>query len=628
MALSQNVVINFLTKFDKKGLQRATKELKGFDKVIASSKFATKAALVTAGIASAYALDRLAKSSVRAALEQERLDKSVEQSLTSINELGSLASVKTLIADLQRATNITEDQLTPALNGLIISTGNLDKAQNLLSVAIDTSKGSGVDLLSVTDALGKANRGQFRALGQLGLGFNAVTAEEMGLAEITDYLTLKFGGAAKRATETFGSKLDDLKISAGEAQENLGQGFITAAEIIMGSSNSTDVFGAKLELLGLNGGYILIGIADKVVKIQDKFDGLSKKINSDPILKFFFGSAKSIPVLGGWIEGFRGLAEDGKRIAETSKETVEQTEEQKAAAAKLAALQAKFDKFAAAALDKQKKLTKEKAAQAALDKKKAELESMFDLDRINLQAALSRKLSAEDELRVKILQKLADGTKAAVDEAQKYADVLKVIEDGQITTAEVEMLAKKWGMTTIEVLLYLSGLFAANDELRKMLALMDDLSKKKFPKPEVSTDISSFGSGIQQAILTGANPIAYGEQVRKDLLKKLGSTDPTGSGAAASGRLSAQAVDYYQKLLDIPRMAEGGIVNRPTMAMIGEAGSEAVIPLDRMGSMGTKVVVNVQGSVISEGQLQSVIQDVLYNLNRTGAVTQLANLGR
>ena len=190
------------------------------------------------------------------------------------------------------------------------------------------------------------------------------------------------------------------------------------------------------------------------------------------------------------------------------------------------------------------------------------------------------------------------------------------------------MLAKKWGMTTIEVLLYLSGLFAANDELRKMLALMDELSKKKYPKPEVSTDISSFGTGIQEAILTGANPITYGEQVRKDLLKKLGSTDPTGSGAAASGRLSAQAVDYYQKLLDIPRMAEGGIVSKPTMAMIGEAGAEAVIPLDRMGSMGTKVVVNVQGSVISEGQLQSVIQDVLYNLNRTGAVTQLANLGR
>jgi hypothetical protein len=608
MALSQNVVINFLTKFDKKGLQKATKELKGFDKFIASSKFATKAALVTAGLASAYALDRLAKSSVRAALEQERLDKSIEQSLSSINELGSLGSVKTLIADLQTATNITEDQLTPALNGLIISTGDLGKAQDLLSVAIDTSKGSGVDLLTVTDALGKANRGQFRALGQLGLGFNAVTAEEMGLADITDYLTLKFGGAAKRATETFGAKLDDLKISAGEAQENLGQGFITAAEIIMGSSNSTDVFGAKLELLGLNGGYILIALADKVNKIQESFSGLSKKISSDPILKFFFGTAKSIPVLGGWIEGFRGLAEDGKRIAETSKETVEQTEEQKAAAAKLAALQAKFDKFAAAALDKQKKLTKEKAAQAALDKKKAELESMFDMDKINLQAALSRKLSGEDELRVKLLQKLADGTAKAVDEAQRYADVLKVIEDGQITTAEVEMLAKKWGITTVEVLLYLKALFAANEELRKMLGLLDDLAKKKLPQP------------------TGA-PTMFDPGYFQDLGQKLvGTLGYTGMSAA---EISAERYkESGAGRRGIPFMAEGGVVSKPTIAMIGEGGAEAVIPLDRMGSMGTKVVVNVQGSVISEGQLQSVIQDVLYNLNRTGAVTQLANLGR
>ena len=78
----------------------------------------------------------------------------------------------------------------------------------------------------------------------------------------------------------------------------------------------------------------------------------------------------------------------------------------------------------------------------------------------------------------------------------------------------------------------------------------------------------------------------------------------------------------------IPLMAEGGIVTKPTLAMIGEAGSEAVIPLDKMGSMGTTVNVNVAGSVISEGQLQSVIQDALYILNRSGAVTQLTNLGR
>jgi hypothetical protein len=98
--------------------------------------------------------------------------------------------------------------------------------------------------------------------------------------------------------------------------------------------------------------------------------------------------------------------------------------------------------------------------------------------------------------------------------------------------------------------------------------------------------------------------------------------------AGSSARYTAQAIDYFQKLFDVERMAEGGIVNSPTFALIGEAGSEAVIPLDKMGGMGTTVNVNVAGSVISEGELQSVIQDALYNLNRSGSVTQLTNLGR
>jgi len=92
-----------------------------------------------------------------------------------------------------------------------------------------------------------------------------------------------------------------------------------------------------------------------------------------------------------------------------------------------------------------------------------------------------------------------------------------------------------------------------------------------------------------------------------------------------SGELTRRGLNQIAP--DMP-MAEGGIVTKPTRALIGEAGAEAVIPLDRMGSMGATVNVNVAGSVISEGQLQSVIQDVLYNLNRTGAVTQLSNLGR
>jgi len=64
----------------------------------------------------------------------------------------------------------------------------------------------------------------------------------------------------------------------------------------------------------------------------------------------------------------------------------------------------------------------------------------------------------------------------------------------------------------------------------------------------------------------------------------------------------------------IPRLADGGIVTSPTLALIGEAGPEAVVPLDRAGGIGTTyVTVNVTGvsgaevvkALESQGYLQA-----------------------
>lgn len=51
----------------------------------------------------------------------------------------------------------------------------------------------------------------------------------------------------------------------------------------------------------------------------------------------------------------------------------------------------------------------------------------------------------------------------------------------------------------------------------------------------------------------------------------------------------------------IPFMADGGIVTGPTTAVIGEAGPEAVIPLDRLGSMGgMNVTINMPAGADGE----------------------------
>jgi hypothetical protein len=625
MALSQYVAINFLTKFDKKGLERATKELKGFDKVVATGSFRLRAFAKAGGVAAAAGLALFTKRSIEAALAQERLDKQLQLSLRSLDEEFRFPEVKGFLDSLERATNITGEQLVPAFRKLVSQTGDLQSAQFLLSTALDTSAATGADLNSVLDAINKAAVGNYKSIVSLGIGFTTAEAKAAGFTKIIQSLD-KYQGAAEKQTETFSGQLKSFQISAGKATETLGLGFLTAGAYITGAQGKLDVFGATLESTATQFTDILVGSAKS---FGDK--GLGGYLDLALVaLEGLVGESVTLQKLekeGIEVRNQRLLQERG--YLGLSQLTIDALEQQRLYGKKELTTEQILQKIQKDILAREKAMTKEKRAQEALDKKKAQLEAMFDLDRINLQAALSRKLSGEDELRVKILQKLADGTSKAVDEAQRYVDVLKVIEDGQITTGEVEMLAKKWGVTTTEVLIYLRTLFAANDELRKMLALLDEIGKKKMPvgmtfqyQQQQFQQITS--PRFQESVLTGEAPNVLGQQVFEDLRKE----GLNAAMAGSSARYTAQAVDYYQRLFDIPRMAEGGVVNQPTLALIGEAGSEAVIPLDKMGGMGTNVVVNVAGSVISEGELQSVIQDALYNLNRSGAVTQLTNLGR
>jgi hypothetical protein len=62
---------------------------------------------------------------------------------------------------------------------------------------------------------------------------------------------------------------------------------------------------------------------------------------------------------------------------------------------------------------------------------------------------------------------------------------------------------------------------------------------------------------------------------------------------------------------NIPELANGGLVMQPTLALVGEAGPEAVVPLDRMGQMGGNVTINVNG-----GDPNAIV-DALRRYNRT-----------
>ena len=68
---------------------------------------------------------------------------------------------------------------------------------------------------------------------------------------------------------------------------------------------------------------------------------------------------------------------------------------------------------------------------------------------------------------------------------------------------------------------------------------------------------------------------------------------------------------------NIPMLGEGGIVSSPTLAMIGERGPEAVIPLNRAGGMGGNYTINVNGGLSSSAEIGQSVVNAIRAFNRS-----------
>jgi len=75
------------------------------------------------------------------------------------------------------------------------------------------------------------------------------------------------------------------------------------------------------------------------------------------------------------------------------------------------------------------------------------------------------------------------------------------------------------------------------------------------------------------------------------------------------------------KVPTIPLLADGGIVTGPTLAMIGERGPEAVIPLNR-GGIGGNITVNVY-STLADASLPDKLVNALRAYNRRSGVIDI-----
>ena len=76
--------------------------------------------------------------------------------------------------------------------------------------------------------------------------------------------------------------------------------------------------------------------------------------------------------------------------------------------------------------------------------------------------------------------------------------------------------------------------------------------------------------------------------------------------------------------INIPGFANGGIVTGPTLAMVGEKGPEAIIPLSQLGNMGGGgVTVNVTGGLATSAEIGQAVVNAIRAYNRSAGPAQI-----
>ena len=224
------------------------------EKISAFGKKAAAAFAVAAAAAVAYGT-KLAIDGVKAAIEDEAAQLRLASALrtaTGATE-GQIKATEDFILKTSLATGVADDQLRPAMQRLAVSTKDTGEAQRLLGLALDISKGKGIELETVANALGRAQDGNTTALGRLGLGLSKAELSTLSFTEVQAKLSELYGGAAAANAETFQGKIDRLKVGFDEAKESLGTALLPQVEKFITFINDVGVPALNGFIAGLTG---------------------------------------------------------------------------------------------------------------------------------------------------------------------------------------------------------------------------------------------------------------------------------------------------------------------------------------------------------------------------------------
>ena len=375
-----DLAIKIATTLDATGLNKADKAVNKFNRTVGRLGRNLGLALGTTAII-AYG-----RASVKAFAADEAAAKRLSTAVDNLGLSLSQSRVTSFVRDLETSSAIADDVLRPALQALLTTTGSLTKSQELLSNAIQISRASGIDLATVSEDLAKGFVGVTRGLRKYNTGLTQAELKSKSFNEILGIMLARSAGAAEEYLTTTSYKMEVLALAAGNAQETIGEGLVDALARVGGGTEASDA-------------------AKSIDNLANSTSNLIKFLGSAIGLVNKFRKSYTNFLAGGDVDtlmaGTQPTTNRSKSPAGTAARTAQQRQAEAAAAKRAQELAALTKKQVASS----KALTTEQKKQTALKK----AGSIFDLEQIQIIAALKGNLSKEDELRLKAQLALLNG---------------------------------------------------------------------------------------------------------------------------------------------------------------------------------------------------------------------------
>lgn len=225
------ITIPIITDFNSKGIDSATRQFQKLETTGQKAAFAVHKAAVPAGLA-LVALGAAAIDVTQAAMEDQAAQAQLARSLdkTTGASDGAIKSVESWITSTSRATSVADDDLRPALAKLALGTGNLAQAQDGLKIALDVSAATGKPLAVVSKALSAAYAGNASALGKLDPHVKAMIKNGASADQVISAMAGRFKGDAAASAETAAGKMKGFGIAIQETKESIGGALMPIVE--------------------------------------------------------------------------------------------------------------------------------------------------------------------------------------------------------------------------------------------------------------------------------------------------------------------------------------------------------------------------------------------------------------